>query len=933
MAIRLAGLVLVAALATVLRADDERLAPPGAVFVPSAAVLTYVEQPAVSNDLKLSRRQQAQISALRSRRQKADAEDRAAGQPAGVDEAIARSRDAIGLLGEILTPEQARRHNQIVMQHLLVRFGLVQLVQALDMAALLELGEAQQQELKAILRSAGYGGVERGIPGRPGNRGARGALAGRRPAQNPPEEATPGGRGRARGSGQQMPNSRFPRPQILDAFSNPDLVGFDGRPDRELFENANDRISALLTAEQKLRLLETLGAPLAFHPAGAPPAVLRAGTNELAFPRVPTRDASERTFGIGRTPILQRPLIPALLSQTGVRDELKLTAEMAAQLPPFSGDPGEVSRFVEEVVRNLEPAQLERLRQLALQAASWSSGPVALFEYKEVAAAIPLSEQQQTALTNVMHSDLHSIRRAVLAAVERDPRKHGELDKGTAERLEGILTREQRDRLNVLLGEPFDGTLSGAAITRGIEPRLSMRAHVAPALSYLTVPAGFLTSSRIQEALQISAERAPDFPGRSPYWIPPPGLPNLQLRSRELAVGHSRDDRLVKSLTPQQERRYTEIVLQGSIKSDGPAAVFRYRPVTEALTLSPDQEQRLLKALWDDTRRYLDIPRSELADKVSDLDKQTGATIDSILSAEQRDRLVRFLGKPADEIDGDPQTPADGTTAPLQPGPHAAPARRLLYPARHRSARELAEIVQQHFRKTPAAQAMPEPTGNNLLVAAPAAVIEEVRKFLLVHDRPLRTVIVDVMLFETPAAGDGDADTEAAQLRDGELSGPLEQVASRLEALSKQGKLTRLRQLRLETLEEHIGTLQAAREALAVASAGSLTRDGFGSPAFRTHVVGTVVSATPGINEAGQISLDLDVQDSQLYTPEDAVEFGIGPEGLVIAQAANITQMATTLTVPIGEAVPVQGLEADARNHSPEVRIVVAVRFAENVSP
>src|SRR5262249_34454121 len=146
------------ALGAAARSDDApRLVPPAAVFIPSVTVLTYVEQPSLRDDLGLTKRQQAQIGDLRVILEAADAAARAENTQFDIARSIARSNDAIIQLGQILTPEQVRRHNQIVMQHLLVRFGLVQLVQAIDVAEALELDAAQKQQMQAILQAAGYG--------------------------------------------------------------------------------------------------------------------------------------------------------------------------------------------------------------------------------------------------------------------------------------------------------------------------------------------------------------------------------------------------------------------------------------------------------------------------------------------------------------------------------------------------------------------------------------------------------------------------------------------------------------------------------------------------------------------------------------------------------------------------------------------------------
>jgi hypothetical protein len=973
-----------------LPADDKPgLVPAGAVFVPSATVLTYVEQPAVRDELQLTPVQQARIVALRAELQAADAGARDNDAKVVVDKAIARSIDAVVLLNEILTPAQVRRHNQIIMQRLLIRFGLVQLVQAIDAADALGLDAEQQQQLQAVLRTAGYGAPERGIPDQPANQRVRRGPAFPAPAANPPEGAAPAGPGNLfaaidrngdgklsedeiperlkatlaaadanhdkvidkeefqkgmaarRGSGSagpaanpavagRRPDSRFRQRQILDEFTNPDLLALEPRPNAELFETANDQISALLTAAQKKHLLEFLGPPLAFRPSGSPPAVLGTGTQRFAFPRVTTRDAGKRSSRIRGTVLLHSPVIPALLAQPAVRDELKLSSEVVAQLPPFSGDPGDVPLIQKELVRLLQPAQVERLKQLALQSAERDSGLAPLFEFQEVVEAIPLSDRQYTALSALLLSDLRSTRRAVLAAIERNPDQRHKFDEGTAQRLEEILTREQRERLTGLLGEPFQGPLSTAAFARGIEPRLSLRGKVAPALGYLTsVPGNFyLNSPNIQQAVHSVDERRAASGDASQRRFPALPFRLTGSLSPQLWSGGPADDKQLKTLTPEQARRYTEIVLQGSIKSDGPAVVFRYRPVVDALSPSADQQRRLLEALWDDTGRYLETPRPELAAKLPELDKQAAAAIDAILSAEQREKLARFLGQPADGVDAAPIETTPARAESFRP----PVSRRLAYPVRHGSAADLAEVVRQHFREAGDVHAEAAPADNVLLVAAPPALFDDVRATLPRLDRPRQTVIVDVLLVESPSLRESDRAADEPRLSDRDLSGPIEQVTARLEVLLRQKKLIGLRRIRLETLEDQTGTFEAGREVMAI-TAANLTRTGFWIPILRSRSVGTAVNVTPRVTPANQVALDLELQDARLETPEDADELGLGPNGPLIAQDARLARLTSALTVPIGEAAVVEGLQYDGKDQSQELRVIVAVRLAGNTSP
>ncbi len=216
------------------------------------------------------------------------------------------------------------------------------------------------------------------------------------------------------------------------------------------YEQANVQLSALLKESQKKQLLEDLGEPLAFAPSGTAPAVLCEGAKHFAFPRPTTRDTGRSSFGIGRSGILNSSLTPRILAQEALREELKLAPEIAAALPPCSDDHEELPRFLNEVGRALQPAQVERLRQLELQTIERHSGRLALFECDEVVKTLVLSEEQRTAIGGLIRAKPGVTRLALVAAVERNPELRSKWSDKGADRLVAILTPVQLDRLTTL---------------------------------------------------------------------------------------------------------------------------------------------------------------------------------------------------------------------------------------------------------------------------------------------------------------------------------------------------------------------------------------------------------------------------------------------------------------------------------------------------
>src|SRR5262249_35462159 len=87
------------------------------------------------------------------------------------------------------------------------------------------------------------------------------------------------------------------------------------------------------------------------------------------------------------------------------------------------------------------------------------------------------------------------------------------------------------------------------------------------------------------------------------------------------------------------------------------------------------QQQEILKIVQGDTREYLRIPVSELADGQLALDEKTAARLDGVLTADQRNKLSQLLGEPADYLEDPPQANQNGNGPAPAPAPAPGPAR------------------------------------------------------------------------------------------------------------------------------------------------------------------------------------------------------------------------------------------------------------------
>lgn len=153
--------------------------------------------------------------------------------------------------------------------------------------------------------------------------------------------------------------------------------------------------------------------------------------------------------------------LPGLLRQESVQKELGLSTDVIAKLKEIVGERGEALRNLRDmpeeerraamaeqakVIREQESAiekvldgkQLDRLRQIRVQAL----GPRALMDEK-VAEQIGLTADQQATLRKTMEEARQG---------ERGPEMRQKLEAT----VQGMLTAEQKTKLETLRGKPFD---------------------------------------------------------------------------------------------------------------------------------------------------------------------------------------------------------------------------------------------------------------------------------------------------------------------------------------------------------------------------------------------------------------------------------------------------------------------------------------------
>jgi type II secretory pathway component GspD/PulD (secretin) len=279
--------------------------------------------------------------------------------------------------------------------------------------------------------------------------------------------------------------------------------------------------------------------------------------------------------------------------------------------------------------------------------------------------------------------------------------------------------------------------------------------------------------------------------------------------------------------------------------------------------------------------------------------------------------------------------------APDKPAATKAPAanrsKRRVVALRYGSAKELAAVLEKHFQGEAEIQAAPEPAANSLLISAKPDVFDEVMETLTQLDCPSKKVIVDVLMFDVetdsgPEAGKQSVDKEK-QLDERDLAGPIEKVLDRLENLHQQKKISNLRQLRVETLDNRQGQLQSGEEKPRINGFNMNATTKVASPIVQNRVMGTNVSVTPRVVDTDHVSLELVFRNDRFGSPEDGIFLAQGEKGPIIVLDVLNANLQARLTVTVGQATVVARTRTDARSKPTTTRIIVAARIAEEAPP
>ncbi|HVS37443.1 MAG TPA: secretin N-terminal domain-containing protein [Gemmataceae bacterium] len=251
--------------------------------------------------------------------------------------------------------------------------------------------------------------------------------------------------------------------------------------------------------------------------------------------------------------------------------------------------------------------------------------------------------------------------------------------------------------------------------------------------------------------------------------------------------------------------------------------------------------------------------------------------------------------------------------------------KRILYPVKHGSAKDLAAVLSEHFKGVAEVQASPDASGNYLLISAPAPAFDDVVKVLAQLDRPSQTVSLEIMIASAAARGDKPAD----DIDEKSLNGTTADVEAKLRDLQSKGVLSEVKRLQLTVVEGQPTKLMLG-ESKPYVTGMTVTATGLTSRRIQYRDVGTQINATVHVSPDKTAAVDLKLEDSRMVFPEDGVPIGKDENGKpVLAADFILTTVTSKLDVPLGQARAAEGVKTEARAAKPHMIVVVAARATD----
>jgi type II secretory pathway component GspD/PulD (secretin) len=251
---------------------------------------------------------------------------------------------------------------------------------------------------------------------------------------------------------------------------------------------------------------------------------------------------------------------------------------------------------------------------------------------------------------------------------------------------------------------------------------------------------------------------------------------------------------------------------------------------------------------------------------------------------------------------------------------------REVYVLRQAAAGGLADVLAKLYKGEAAVQIMAAPGGNSLLVSAPAKISVEIRKLVEQLDRPPHTVAINVLLVDLPPVKKG---AEPKEIDTKELTGRIDDVVGKLQALQKKGEISGIRRFEMMTLESTTGKI-GITESRPFVVGSTVTGMGQVRHTITYRDLGTTMSVVPLLGPGDTVLLDVDVKDSHVNIPEDGIAVGPNDKGgeNKAAEFINLT-LNTKLTIPSGQTVLARMMQTDMKGPQARTLALVSARIVE----
>lgn len=269
-----------------------------------------------------------------------------------------------------------------------------------------------------------------------------------------------------------------------------------------------------------------------------------------------------------------------------------------------------------------------------------------------------------------------------------------------------------------------------------------------------------------------------------------------------------------------------------------------------------------------------------------------------------------------------PGTAQDPKSA--RPAPDSAKVERASYAVRNADPAILAEVVGLHFRGEATLVAPPTGSGSTVLVSGSPAALAEVLKLLEQLDRKPRTVEVEIVIADLPAAKDGkepafDAAAAEALVKDGK--------GQRIKLTSVEGQ-----QVSTQTggNKPYVSgtTVFGGGGRGGAGGGGGFPAGGGGGVATKSinyQAVGTTVKMTPRIGSENSVSLELSLQESKVRPPDAGDDSG--------AVSMENNSLTTRVSVPAGKVVVAQSVRTEGKAGATVSVVVVTARVVDDAPP